>query len=190
MKIGYARTSTQEQIAGLEAQVRDLTEYGCTEVFKEHVSSVAKRDELEKVLKFIRKGDSLCVTKLDRLARSTWDLLKIVDQIEKREATLTILDMNLDTGSPTGRLMLSLVGSIAQFERENMLSRQKAGIAAAKAQGKYRGRAPTARAKSDQVFDLHRAGTGAAEIAQKLNISRASVYRILAANGGSKAAAA
>ena len=85
--------------------------------------------------------------------------------------------------------MMNLCGSIAQFEREIMLQRQREGISAAKAQGKYKGRAPTARAKSNQVIDLHNSGTGAAEIAEKLNISRASVYRILAANGGAKAAA-
>ena len=86
--------------------------------------------------------------------------------------------------------MMNLCGSIAQFEREIMLQRQREGINAAKAQGKYRGRAPTARRKSAEVIDLHSSGSGAAEIAEKLSISRASVYRILAANSGSKAAAA
>lgn len=189
MKVGYARTSTQDQCAGLEAQIRDLTEYGCTEIFKEQVSSVQKRDALEAALRFVRKGDALVVTKLDRLARSVPDLVRIMQQLEQREATLTILDLNLDTASPSGRLMMNLCGSIAQFEREIMLQRQREGISAAKAQGKYRGRAPTARRKSDEVIALHSSGTGAAEIAQTLNISRASVYRILAANGGSKAAA-
>jgi DNA invertase Pin-like site-specific DNA recombinase len=190
MRVGYARTSTQEQVAGLEAQIRDLTEYGCTEIFKEQVSSVQKRDALEAALRFVRKGDALVVSKLDRLARSVPDLIRIVEQIEQREATLTILDLNLDTASPSGRLMMNLCGSIAQFEREIMLQRQREGISAAKARGAYKGRAPTARAKSDQVFDLHNSGTGASKIAEKLNISRASVYRILAANSGSKAAAA
>jgi DNA invertase Pin-like site-specific DNA recombinase len=88
--------------------------------------------------------------------------------------------MNLDTSSPTGKLLLNLVGSIAQFEREIMLQRQREGISVAKAAGKYRGRAPTARSKSNQVFDLHDRGVPAAEISEQLNISRASTYRILA----------
>lgn len=97
--------------------------------------------------------------------------------------------MPIDTSTPTGKLLLNLCSSVSQFEREIMLERQRIGISLAKAQGKYRGRAPTARAKSDQVMELSRSGTGAAEIAEKLRISRASVYRILAANNGSKEAA-
>ena len=179
VKIGYARTSTTEQVAGLDAQIRDLEAYGCTEIFQEQVSSVQRRDELERVLRFVRRGDVLVVTKLDRLARSIPDLVKIIERLEGREATLCILDMNLDTGSPTGRLLLNLVGSIAQFEREIMLQRQREGIAVARANGKYRGRQPTARAKSEQVIELHKGGLGASAIAAQLGISRASTYRII-----------
>ena len=190
MKIGYARTSTTEQVAGLDAQKKELEAAGCQEVFFEQVSSVQKRNELDKLLRFIRKGDALVVTKLDRLARSIPDLVKIVETLESKDAPLTILDMNLDTSSPTGKLLLNLVGSIAQFEREIMLQRQREGISVAKAEGRYKGRKPTARSKSDQVFDLHDRGVPAAEIADQLKISRASTYRILAAKrdiqGGSK----
>jgi len=181
LKIGYARVSTIEQVASLEAQKRDLEAAGCQEVFFEQVSSVQKRNELDKLLRFIRKGDALVVTKLDRLARSIPDLVRIVETLEAKEATLTILEMNLDTSSPVGKLLLNLVGSIAQFEREVMLQRQREGISAAKAAGFYKGRKPTARNKSDQVFDLHDRGVPAAEIADQLKISRASTYRILAA---------
>jgi len=180
LKIGYARTSTTEQVAGLDAQKRDLEAAGCQEVFFEQVSSVQKRNELEKLLRFIRKGDALVVCKLDRLARSIPDLVKIVETLESKEATLCILDMQLDTSSPTGKLLLNLVGSIAQFEREIMLQRQREGISVAKAEGRYKGRAPTARSKSDQVFDLYDLGVPAAQIADQLKISRASTYRILA----------
>ena len=180
MKIGYARTSTTEQIAGLDAQKRDLEASGCQEIFFEQVSSVQKRLELERLLKFIRKDDCLVVTKLDRLARSIPDLVKIIEAVEAKEASLKILDMNLDTSSPTGKLLLNLVGSIAQFEREIMLQRQKEGISVAKAAGKYRGRAPTARSKAHDVLQMRQAGVSPLEIAQKLQISRASVYRILA----------
>ena len=187
MKIGYARTSTTEQVAGLDAQKKELEAAGCQEVFFEQVSSVQKRNELDKLLRFIRKGDALVVTKLDRLARSIPDLVKIVETLESKEAPLTILDMNLDTSSPTGKLLLNLVGSIAQFEREIMLQRQREGISVAKAEGRYKGRKPTARSKSDQVFDLHDRGVPAAEIADQLKISRASTYRILAAKKVKKA---
>jgi DNA invertase Pin-like site-specific DNA recombinase len=180
MLVGYARTSTVEQEAGLEAQLWDLKAHGCEEIFSEQVSSVQHRDELEKALRFIRKGDTLVVTKLDRLARSVMDLLTIQKRIEQKEANLSILNMNLDTKTPTGRLMLTLIGSIAQFEREIMLERQREGIAKAKAEGKYKGRAATARAKAQQVVDLRRSGKGATEIAQETGIGRASVYRILA----------
>jgi DNA invertase Pin-like site-specific DNA recombinase len=179
MLIGYARTSTVEQAAGMEAQRRELSAYGCEEMFEEQVSSVRRREELDRCLKFARKGDSLVVTKLDRLARSIPDLVKIIERLEEKEATLIILAMNLDTSSPTGRLLINLVGSIAQFEREIMLERQREGIAKAKDEGKYKGRSATAQAKSDQVLDLHRAGTGASQIATQVGIGRASVYRIL-----------
>jgi DNA invertase Pin-like site-specific DNA recombinase len=179
MLIGYARTSTTEQAAGLEAQRRELKADGCEEVFEEQVSSVAHRDELERCLKFVRKGDCLVVTKLDRLARSVPDLVKIIGRLEEKGATLNILAMNLDTSSPTGRLLINLVGSVAQFEREIMLERQREGIAKAKQEGKYKGRAATARAKAGQVIALRDAGMKAGVIASQLGISRASVYRIL-----------
>ncbi|MGD9923115.1 MAG: recombinase family protein [Pseudorhodoplanes sp.] len=179
MLVGYARTSTTEQAAGLDAQRRDLKASGCEELFEEQVSSVQRREELEKALKFVRKGDTLVVTKLDRLARSVPDLVKIMERLEGRGASLRILAMNLDTNTPTGRLLLNLVGSVAQFEREVMLERQREGIAKAKEEGKYKGRAMTARAKSDDVLRLYKAGKGASEIAVKLGIGRASVYRIL-----------
>ena len=179
--IGYSRTSTTEQVAGLEAQKRALEAHGCQEIFCEHVSAVQKRTELDRLLRFIRKGDTLVITKLCRLARSVSDLLKIIEALEEREASLKILDMDLDTGTPTGRLLLHLISSVAEFERSIMLERQRDGISLAKSQGKYRGRAPTARSKSDLVYDLSERGVQAAEIADQLKISRASVYRILAA---------
>jgi DNA invertase Pin-like site-specific DNA recombinase len=179
--IGYARTSTTEQEAGLEAQRRDLNAHGCEEVFEEQVSSVQRREELEKVLRFIRKGDTLVVTKLDRLARSVPDLVKITQRLEEKGASLRILDMNLDTSTPTGRLLLNLVGSIAQFEREIMLERQREGISKAQSEGKYKGRAATARAKADEVLALRKQGKGATEIAALTGMGRASVYRIIGA---------
>src|SRR5208283_4217090 len=179
MLVGYARTSTADQKAGLEAQVGALKAAGCEELFVEQVSSVQHREELEKVLKFVRKGDTLVVTKLDRLARSIPDLVRIIATLEEKQATLRILVMNLDTSTPTGRLLLNLVGSISQFEREIMLERQREGVAKAKSEGKYKGRKPTARAKSEVVIAKFKADQRPSDIAKSVGIGRASVYRIL-----------
>jgi DNA invertase Pin-like site-specific DNA recombinase len=179
MKIGYARTSTTEQVAGFEAQLAELTKAGCKKAFKEQVSSVAPRAQLEAALEFIREGDVLVVTKLDRLARSTQHLLEIADKVERKSADLQILNLGIDTSTATGKLLLTVIGAIGQFERENMLERQREGIAKAKADGKYRGRAPTARAKTSEARALKAQGLGASEIAARLGIGRASVYRVL-----------
>ena len=105
-------------------------------------------------------------------------------RLEQRGTHLKIINLNLDKTTPTGKLMLNLLGSVAEFEREIMLERQREGIAKAKAAGKYKGRAPTARAKSDEVLALAAEGVGAIEIAKIVGIGRASVYRILSATNG------
>jgi DNA invertase Pin-like site-specific DNA recombinase len=181
MFVGYARTSTTEQEAGLEAQRRDLGAIGVERVFAEQTSSVGARPQLEAALDFIRTGDTLIVTKLDRLARSVRNLCDIVERIEAKGASLRILAMNLDTAASTGRLMLNVIGSVAQFEREMMLERQREGIAKAKGEGRYKGRAPTARAKADEVRKLASEGVTREAIAKRLSIGVASVYRILKA---------
>jgi DNA invertase Pin-like site-specific DNA recombinase len=177
--IGYARTSTIDQKAGLDAQLRDLNAAGCTKVFNEQISSVAQRTELERCLDYVRDGDTLVVTKLDRLARSMPDLMQIIARLKEKGVTLRILALNLDTSTPTGKLMLNMLGSIAQFERELMLERQREGIAAAKAEGKYKGRAPTARNQTDDVLRLKAEGKSADAIVTELGVSRSSVFRIL-----------
>jgi DNA invertase Pin-like site-specific DNA recombinase len=180
MNIGYARTSTIEQKAGFDAQMRDLEAAGCEKVFSEQVSSIGQREQLEAALDYARSDDTLVVTKLDRLARSTADLLKIEEQLKAKGAALMVLDLELDTSSATGNLLFTMVAAIGAFERELMLERQREGIAKAKAEGKYKGRAPTARAKTDQVLAMKSKGIGASKIAKELGIGRASVYRILA----------
>ena len=181
MHVGYARTSTIEQQAGYEAQLRDLKSQGCEKVFSEQVSSINSiRPELERVIEFVREGDVLVVTRLDRLARSVGDLNRIVARLEAKKVGLKILDMAIDTTSPTGRLLMNLVGSIAQFEREIMLARQREGIAKAKAEKRFTGRQPTARRKASSVVSMHGAGKKPADIAKELGIGRSSVYRILA----------
>ena len=182
MIIGLARTSTLEQVAGLEAQIRDLEVYGCERVFKEQVSSVAEREQLEAALNTLREGDKLVCTKLDRLARSVQHLGQIIERINSAGASLVILDMGgtaVDTSNPTGKLILNVMSSVAQFEREMMLERQREGIAKAKAEGKYKGRKPTARAKTDMVKLALDKGVSKAQICRDLEISKTSLYRII-----------
>lgn len=180
--VGYARTSTVEQVAGLECQLRDLEAAGCERIFSEQVSSVAsRRQELERAMEYVREGDTLVVTRLDRLARSMSHLLQITSNLSEKGVALRVLALNLDTATPTGKLMLNLMGSIAEFERELMLERQREGIAKAKAEGKYKGRVPTARRKAAEVHRLKAEGKIVDAIADELGISRSSVFRILRA---------
>jgi DNA invertase Pin-like site-specific DNA recombinase len=181
MKVGYARTSTVEQKAGFEAQIRDLTAAGCEEIFKEQLSSVdAKRAQFDAAMSFIRKGDMLVVTKIDRLARSVANLVDIEQRLNAKGASLQVLDPGMDTSSSMGRLMFNVIASIAQFEREIMLERQKEGVAKGKADGKYRGRAPTARAKREEILALITADElNITEIAKVVGVNRRSIYRIL-----------
>lgn len=183
MLVGYARTSTLEQDAGLQAQVRDLEALGCDLIYKEQVSSVAERQELENAIKSLRAGDKLVVTKLDRLARSVRHLGELLDTLEGKGAGLVIQSLGgqqVDTTTATGKLMLNVMASVAQFEREMMLERQKEGIAKAKTEGKYTGRKPTAMAKSDAAKSLLATGMSKAKVCEHLGISRASLYRIIA----------
>jgi len=179
MKIGYCRTSTLEQVAGLEAQQEALKAIGCEKIWSEQVSSVAIRMALKDAIGFCREDDVLVVTKLDRLARSVRHLGEIVEELDQRKVGLRILDLGLDTSTATGKLMLNVLGSVAQFERETMLERQREGIAKAKAEGKYKGRKPTARMRTQEVLDHLAQGHGKRETAQRLGLSERSVYRII-----------
>jgi DNA invertase Pin-like site-specific DNA recombinase len=183
MLIGYRRSSTHEQTAGYEAQEAALLATGCNKIFGEMVSSVAQRDQLAAALDFVREGDTLVACKIDRLARSTADLLGIVAKLEAKGVALRVLDFGgteVDTKSPTGRMLLTMFAAVAEWERSAMLERQKIGVAKAKAEGRYRGRAPTARRLAPQVHELRATGIGASAIAARLGISRASVHRIIA----------
>jgi DNA invertase Pin-like site-specific DNA recombinase len=179
LKIGYARTSTLEQVAGMDAQLRDLHDAGCEKVFTEQVSSVGKRPQLDLARDFIREGDTLIVTRLDRLARSTQHLLEIADGVRAKGADLSILNLGADTSTATGKLTFTIIGAVGAFERELMLERQREGIAKAKAEGKYRGRKPTARSRAREVKALKAEGVRPVDIARRLGIGRASVYRVL-----------
>jgi DNA invertase Pin-like site-specific DNA recombinase len=179
MLVGYARTSTLEQDAGLEAQLRDLQQLHCEKIFQEQASSVGRRAELDRAIEFLREGDVLVVTKLDRLARSVVHLGDIISTLEAKGVGLRIVAMGVDTSTPTGRLMVNVLASVAQFEREMMLERQREGVARAKAAGKYKGRKPTARAKAGEIEALRAEGQTMGEIASRLGIGKASVHRVL-----------
>jgi DNA invertase Pin-like site-specific DNA recombinase len=182
MLIGYQRSSTVEQKAGFEEQERLLVATGCTKIFAEMVSSLSERAQLLSALEWVREGDTLVVTQLDRLARSTSDLLSIIDRLEKKGVGLRVLNFGgtvVDTQSATGKMLITMFGAIAEWELATMRSRQKIGIAKAKAEGRYKGRAPTARAKVPQMLELEQAGLGAHAIATRLGVARSSVYRLL-----------
>jgi DNA invertase Pin-like site-specific DNA recombinase len=179
MIIGYGRTSTTDQTAGLAGQERDLAAAGATKLFAEQVSSVAQRAKLTECLTFLREGDVLMVTKPDRLARSTAELLAIEADLSKRGVGLVILSMGgerLDTRNPTSKLMLTILAGVATWEREIMLERQREGIAKAKREGKYKGRPA-----SIDTAEIRRltATMGPAAIAKHLGIARSTVYRLL-----------
>jgi len=179
MIVGYARTSTTDQAAGLAAQERDLNALGAERLYSEAVSSNAQCSRLVECLAYLRDGDVLAVTKPDRLARSTAELLAIEADLSRRSIGLVILSMGgerMDTRNPTSKLMLTILAGVATWEREIMLERQREGIAKAKAEGKYKGRPasldPAAIAMLAQTM-------GPAAIAKQLGIARSSVYRLL-----------
>jgi DNA invertase Pin-like site-specific DNA recombinase len=184
MNYGYARTSTVDQTAGLEAQIGALEVAGCRKVYREHASAVGEREQFDRLMERLEEGDTLTVTKMDRLARNVRQLLTIVEVLEERRAALRILDFNggiLDTKTPTGKLMLQVFGAFAEFERSVMLERQRIGIEAARGdKTKYPGRQPTAMRKRNKVSELDKQGMSRVDIAATLGISERSVYRALA----------
>ena len=180
MLVGYARTSTKDQKYSLEAQIEQLTQAGCGKYYQEQVSSVdAKREQLEAALDYIREGDVLVVTKLDRLARSVANTVEIQKALEKKNAGLKILDMDIDTTTPTGKLQFNLLAAIAQFEREVMLERQRVGIEKAKAEGKYKGRKSISEEKKKKILELlAENGQTKEAIAKAVGVGVATVYRV------------
>lgn len=178
-RIGYARVSTIDQ--DLTAQLERLAAEGCSVVRSEKVSGGSRdgRAELETILQFLRPGDELVVTRLDRLGRSTRDVLNIVHEAEQREAFVTVLDPHVSTRGDMGHLVMTVLGMVAQMERRFIKERQREGIDRAKAAGMYMGGKP--RIDRNEVVGLKSAGYGPAAIARQLGVSRMQVYRILAA---------
>ena len=180
MLVGYARVSSVGQ--SLDVQLELLAEAGCNKVFAEKKSgrTTDGRAALAEALDFVREGDTLVVTRLDRLARSVGDLFAIIDRLQAKGVQFRCLQQSgVDTNSSTGRLMLAILGAVAAFEADIRKERQADGIAKAKAAGIYKGRKPSV--DTGRVRELHDAGKRPADIARELGIGRASVYRALAA---------
>lgn len=174
--VGYARVSTAGQ--SLESQLEALK--ACDKVFQEKESGAkAERQQLAAMLDYVREGDTITITKLCRLARNTKHLLEVVDYMDRKGVSLVVLNLGIDTKSPTGRLMLTMIGAVASFERQLLLERQAEGIAIAKSKGLYKGRKATAKNQKDEVIALSKSGKKVTEIAKQLNISISSVYRCL-----------
>jgi DNA invertase Pin-like site-specific DNA recombinase len=182
MIVGYARTSTIEQIAGFESQLLALKKQVAKKIFKEQVSSVGNRVQLDAVMEFVREHDTLVVQKLDRLARSMKDLMDIIQELPKKKVGLRILDLGIDTQTPTGKLMLTILGGIAQFEREVMLERQREGVNKIQIRGKYTGRKPIDDKRKALILELDKQGLTRAKIAKSVGVGQATVYRVLASN--------
>ena len=177
MIVGYARTSTLEQIAGFDAQIKELHTVGCEKLLQEQVSSIGERLHLVAALEYVRRGDVLVVTKLDRLARSVADLMATVQTLDRKKVALRVLNLVMDTHTPTGKLMLTVLGGVAQFEREMMLERQREGVAKANAAGKYKGRKPISSDRRDVVLQLATLGTTKACIVRQLGVGETTAYR-------------
>lgn len=184
-KFGYARTSTTDQLASLEHQKETLLNSGipAENIVVEEASAVKDRPGLDSLLKMLRKGDVLSVTTLSRLARSTKHLLQISEELHQRGCGLQILDFGLDTTTAQGKMVLTMLAAVAEFERSLMLERQAIGVAKAKAEGKYKGRPGIEEAKQKRVLQLKEKGEmQVEEIAGAVGIGVSTVYKILSKN--------
>ena len=178
--IGYARVSTENQ--SCDNQRNRLTEYGCTKVYAEKLTGKhSDRPSLQLALDYVREGDSLIVTKLDRLARSSVDLGKIADQLQQKRVDLVVLDQDINTTTPTGKLMFTMIGAFAEFERDLINERCREGIAKAKERGVKFGRPKKLSNKQlvELKADFDAGVIGKTALAAKYGISRPSLYRLV-----------
>lgn len=177
--VGYARVSTTDQ--DLTHQIAVLTAMGCKKLFSEKSTGTKKegRLALDECLDYLRDGDTLVVTRIDRLSRSLRDLQNLVHDLECQNIKLRATEQAIDTSSASGKAFLDMLGVFAEFETRLRQERQREGIARAKDKGAYKGRKPTAQAKAQQVIELTMAGLTREAVAAQLDMGRASVYRIL-----------
>lgn len=179
MIVGYVRVSSIDQCE--ERQLVSMEKYNVEKIFSEKVSAKdTNRPELERMLDWVREGDTLVVHDFSRLARSTKDLLNIVEQLEKKKVDLISTKENIDTSTPTGKLMLTMIGAINEFERANLLERQREGIALAKAKGKYKGRKEIKIKDFDVYYSRYmRRELNKSQLARELKISRPTLDKLL-----------
>lgn len=182
-KIGYARVSTKDQ--NLDLQLAELEKAGCEKVYSEHKSGIKARLELAEAIKYLRKGDILVVYKFDRLGRSLSDLLNIISELHEKGVSIQSLKDNIDTSSTSGKLMMHIFASLAEFERDLIVERTQAGRKAAMAKGKKMGRPKLKRhTKSKATVSLYKNGMTIDEIQKQLGIkSKSSIYRFLRIEG-------
>jgi DNA invertase Pin-like site-specific DNA recombinase len=175
--IGYARVSTNGQ--SNDIQIAKLKEAGCQLIRREKLSGRSRdgRTELQNIIDFIRPGDTLVVHKLDRLGRSTRDVLNLVHELESKGAHLRVLEPAVSTEGPIGKMVLTVLGMVAEMEVGFIRERQRAGIEAAKARGIYKGRPVSL--DHAKIIELHRQGSGATAIAKQMQCSRGAVYKVL-----------
>jgi DNA invertase Pin-like site-specific DNA recombinase len=176
-KLGYARVSTTDQKT--DNQVERLRAAGCEVIRQEKVSGRSRdgRSELQTVMDFVRPGDELVVVKLDRLGRSTRDVLNLIHELDQKGASLRVLEPEVNTAGPMGRMVLTVLGMVAEMELGFIRERQRAGIERAKVAGVYRGR--PAKLDHSKIRELRAQGMGATEIAEKVGCKRAMVYKVL-----------
>lgn len=177
-KVGYARVSTTEQ--SLDLQIQQLEDSGCIKIFSDTASgSNTKRAGFITLMDYLRCGDMLVITRIDRIARSVLDLQQLIQQLKEREIILEALEQPISTSSASGKAFLDMLAVFAEFELNIRKERQLEGIAAAKIAGKYRGRKPLSNEVKTQVYKLYAEHYSITAIASKLKISRNSVYKIL-----------
>lgn len=179
MKVQYVRCSTDHQ--SFQRQLEILKPYDIEKSFEEKISGKnMDRPRLHEMLDFVREGDTVYVSEFSRLARSTQDLLNIVSSLEKKGVTLVSCKESVDTSTPTGRLMMTMIGALSQFERETINERVRAGVAIAKAAGKYKGRSPVRIKDFPAYYDRYlRREFTKTSLAQELHISRQTLYRLI-----------
>lgn len=178
MIVGYVRVSTVEQ--NEERQLVTMGKYKVEKVFSEKVSAKdTNRPELQMLLDYVREGDTVVVHDFSRLARSTKDLLDIVEYLNNKKVTLISSKENVDSSTPTGKLMLTMIGAINEFERANLLERQREGIAIAKEQGKYKGRKKVEVSNIDEYYSKYmNREMNMTAIAKELKLSRTTLYKL------------